>query len=585
MSGAVVAPSGVRAAMGRPTSLWPFFVQEYLRVMRSRTAKLSAAMMLYAVVTMPLLMARPPEEMVRGISTWLGAEDVHRKLFFFIWIDGAMNKFAVIMGTVLAGGIIADERARGTLDLLAAKPVRGVDYFLVKLAASAATLGTLYAGGVLLGLLTFPLRVAGFDARGFLALSAVHFFAVIFAATLAGTMAVHFKSKLTGMLVSVMVLFTLVGTAFLGFYWPAARAASHVNPYFHGVALIAAIDRFGVADIAIPIAWLIAFNLAVGALGCRRAAVVLAGAEDKAHKERRERRQVLGPARKPLDDSGRGGHTTEGTDDLSTRADQGQSAPVHPFRALLLEEARYAVRRSHVVALAVLALVGLFDALVLPLLPESIYRFFTRVFHLSGWAEIVLVNDYVGVVTVLYWVGIFDVLRVLVVPREEHYLDLLLSKPLDRSAYLLARLIPALAVTALMGVVAAALHGLSAVVFVDGVDVGAFAGASAILIGWTVSTLAIAGFITMSMRDSYYAIGAAFVPWFLMLVPATVYMYRPDVFMAAPGLADRLAFPVNLLWNDAFVARWGGPIAVALFLLAAAIVALAGRRLSRRDVA
>jgi len=277
---ASVAAHLAPSVTGRVGALFPFFVQEYLRVLRSRTAKLAAAMVVYAVIVIPVLMARPPEEMLRGMASWLGAEGARDKLFLFIWTDGAMNKFSAIMGTVLAGGIIVDERARGTLDLLAAKPVRGADYFTVKLAAAAATLATLYVGGVLLGLITFPWRVSGFRAGDFLALSAVHLFAAVFATTLAGVMAVYFKSKLTGMLVSVLLLFMLVGTAFIGFYWPVLRAASYVNPYYHGVALIAAIDHYGAADIALPIAWLILFNIGVGAIGRRRAAAVLAGAHE-----------------------------------------------------------------------------------------------------------------------------------------------------------------------------------------------------------------------------------------------------------------------------------------------------------------
>ena len=42
---------------------------------------------------------------------------------------------------------------------------------------------------------------------------------------IAGTMAVVFEQKLTGMLVSIMVLGTLVNIAFLGFYYPQLRTA------------------------------------------------------------------------------------------------------------------------------------------------------------------------------------------------------------------------------------------------------------------------------------------------------------------------------------------------------------------------
>jgi len=255
-----------------------------------------------------------------------------------------------------------------------------------------------------------------------------------------------------------------------------------------------------------------------------------------------------------------------------------------PFRTLLRAEAQNAVRRSHLIALAVLALVGPLNALLLPRFPESVYRFFIRAFKLDDWLQIVLVNDYTAL-AMLFWVGVFDVLRAYVVPLEEGQLDLLLSKPLSRSAYLLARLIPALTVATVMGVLMAAVHGISAQIVLGGLDVPSFVGASAILIGWNVALLALVSLLFLSTRESYYALAVAFVPWFLSFAPGMAFLYRPDLFEAAGGQLDRLIAPLNLIWHHAFVARWGGAIAIALFILATAIVALAGRRLERRDVA
>ena len=158
---------------GRHTQLWLFFVQEYLRLMRGRVALLLWAIIIYALLFVPLIMNGPQEELVRSLASWLGGADIGRKTILFVWVDATMNKLAVILGPVLAGGIIVDERARGSYDLFLSKPVGAGDYFTVKLAAASAALATFYLGAVAGALVIFPWLVTGFDAGDFLALSAV----------------------------------------------------------------------------------------------------------------------------------------------------------------------------------------------------------------------------------------------------------------------------------------------------------------------------------------------------------------------------------------------------------------------------
>ncbi len=273
------APAGApRASVGRlaleGARRWPFFREELLRVLRGRTMKLVAAMMLYAVLATAFLMQRPPAEMVRSVELWFGPGHVHQKLLGFIWTDAAMNKLAVLFGTVLAGGIIVDERARGSWDVLASKPVTVADYFTVRLLAATAAFASAYVVAVLLGVVWFSLQVPGFDAASFLALSAVHLFAACFAVGFAGLMAVTFRRKLTAMLASILVLLTLVGLSFVGFYWPAQRAALAINPFFHGVALVARVGELGAGPLLERIVVLLAFDVAVLALARWRAAAL-----------------------------------------------------------------------------------------------------------------------------------------------------------------------------------------------------------------------------------------------------------------------------------------------------------------------
>jgi ABC-2 type transport system permease protein len=196
-------------------------------------------------------------------------------LIDFVWIDATMNKTSMILGVVLAGGILVDEQARRSADLYLAKPVTPADYFTLKLVASWAALATFYLAAAAGALLTFPWRVGAFDTRDFVVLSTVHLFAALFSATFAGTMAVWCGHRLTGILVSLVILSTLVGLAFLGFYYPDLWAWSQLNPYFQGVVLIGSLGHYGWLDVLRPILVLIVFNAAVAAIGRHRAASLL----------------------------------------------------------------------------------------------------------------------------------------------------------------------------------------------------------------------------------------------------------------------------------------------------------------------
>jgi hypothetical protein len=117
----------------------------------------------------------------------------------------------------------------------------------------------------------------------------VHFFAAIFAATFAGTIALFFKRKLTGLLVSIIVLGTLVGCSWLGFINPAYLTLSYCNPFFQGVSIIAKIPNYGAWDIIRPILILIIFNLVLLAIGRQRASVALEDGQAGTQPDKRRR--------------------------------------------------------------------------------------------------------------------------------------------------------------------------------------------------------------------------------------------------------------------------------------------------------
>jgi ABC-2 type transport system permease protein len=255
-----------------------FFREEFLRTLKSRQAMLIIAAVIYSMVAMPFLLAKPHEEVLIAIRSWFGESQLDLRFFLFVWFDLVMNKITLLCGVVLATGIITDERSKGMLDIFLSKPVTTRHYFLVKLAASAAVVVVIYIVAVLVGVVRFSQSVKGFDVRIFLLLASVHLLVAVYSVVFAGTMAVFFRHKLSAMLTTIIVLSILVGLAFLGFYDPRFQTASQMNPFYQAVVLIGSIDDIGLVDVARPVLWLVGFNVATALVGARRAASI--GRED-----------------------------------------------------------------------------------------------------------------------------------------------------------------------------------------------------------------------------------------------------------------------------------------------------------------
>jgi hypothetical protein len=270
------------------------------------------------------------------------------------------------------------------LDVLTAKPIRAVDYFTVKLAASSAAFASFYLFGVVGALCSFPWRLKGFVVSDFLALSAVHFFAAIFAATFAGTIALFFKRKLTGLLVSIIVLGTLVGSSWLGFINPAYLTISYFNPFFQGISVIAKIQNYGAWDIIQPIIVLIMFNLLMLTIGRHRARVVLEDRQAFVRPDKARRDETKASAAPQLSLSPR----LSSAQHVYTGAGRIAHGATGSFKAFLLSESLKAFRLRHVLSLIGLTLMGLILTFWLPSFPESVFRFFSRVLDLPSWPQI-----------------------------------------------------------------------------------------------------------------------------------------------------------------------------------------------------
>lgn len=256
-----------------------------------------------------------------------------------------------------------------------------------------------------------------------------------------------------------------------------------------------------------------------------------------------------------------------------------------PFRSILRAEFGRSLGRRHFVSASGLALLGVLLAYWLPLFPRSVHRFFAGVLGLESWPEIVIANNFTGIFFCTYWIGAFDLLLISVVPREERYLDLLLSKPLTRRAYLMAKLVPILLIAIATGLIAASAHWLGMRGAGLDYDPSAYAGSTAIVLAWSVCLIALTNVLILQSRDAYSALLIAFIPGFATMFPGAISMYRPDIFDGMPALRNLTAFPMNLLWFPEVGARQGWAIAAMMLAVAAAFIAWGGWRIERDDVA
>lgn len=259
-------------------------------------------------------------------------------------------------------------------------------------------------------------------------------------------------------------------------------------------------------------------------------------------------------------------------------------APLARYRRL---EARHALGRAPLVGLV--AGVGLLVAtqVVLPLVPQTAIHLLEQAFRIRGMGAVVLLNDYLAVSTVLYFVGIAQLLQVIVGPREERQLDLLLTKPIAPATFLAARTTPVLVATGALGVLLSLGCALAmapyAAAGADGTVLGAF-GAGLVVTAVTILQLAVANIVFLRIADGFQALLVAFVLWVVPLLPASAFIYRPDLFEGSATATSALVAPANLLWHDGAMPIVAGVALLVAGIAAAALVRLGGWGLGRMDL-
>jgi ABC-2 type transport system permease protein len=245
---------------------------DYLATLRERKTWVAAGLFAYAVLAIPVLLARPPEHVREAITAFFGSDD-RFVLFMYIWIDRALNKVIAFLPVVLASGVVLRERDTGVLALLAAKPISMPGYFVLRTLSSCAVMATLYLLAQLLGAVWISARVPGFRPATFFGAISLHLFAAIFGTALAATIGIWTGRRGAAALVGIGVLGLMSGLALIGFYQPAWGEVALANPYALGAQALGHLDALGPSVLLPPMLALLALTavtIAVGALGARR---------------------------------------------------------------------------------------------------------------------------------------------------------------------------------------------------------------------------------------------------------------------------------------------------------------------------
>jgi ABC-type transport system involved in multi-copper enzyme maturation permease subunit len=255
------------------------------------------------------------------------------------------------------------------------------------------------------------------------------------------------------------------------------------------------------------------------------------------------------------------------------------------FRDHVLREWRFTQNRIPLIT----ALVGLgsvlFNHLVLPLFPDRVIGFMKVGFRLEDLSGVVALNDLMAVYFPTFFLGLSSSLAVVILPREEHRLELLLAKPVSAADFVAARAISTLAWTAAVGAVISLASALAIAVSSTGASITPTGtlGGGLTLTGLALVLVAALQIPFVLIREPFQAMLIATAVWLSTSIPTAVLLYRPDLYEGSETLADGIVMP-SLIWHDATIA-WLGPLLFAAALPASLLlVRIAGVLLARSDI-
>jgi hypothetical protein len=229
------------------------------------------------------------------------------------------------------------------------------------------------------------------------------------------------------------------------------------------------------------------------------------------------------------------------------------SAALLRYRAI---EARHAAGWVPLVSLLVGIAVVLFTAWLIPILPAQVNGFMERAFLIQGLGAVILLNEYIGVYLLAYFAGVTGLMRALVEPRENRALEMLLSKPISRRVFLMARVGPILLASSAVGVGMSLVLGLVVRPYTgegSNVSLAGAVGSGLIFTALAVLLLCVLVVPLLLVRDAFQGLLIAFAMWIVPMFPTAVLLYRPDLYDGRDRLRDLIVLGPNLLWYDASV--------------------------------
>jgi ABC-type Na+ efflux pump permease subunit len=239
------------------------------------------------------------------------------------------------------------------------------------------------------------------------------------------------------------------------------------------------------------------------------------------------------------------------------------------LRRYRLLEARYSLGWATPIGVFLGVLMVVICNVLVPLLPATAIGLLERAMLLRGVGAVTLVNDYMGVYFISYFIGVSGLLRALVEPREQRSLEVLLSKPLPYPIFLEARVTPVLLSAAVVGGVISLAQGVAAMTFLHegAVSIAGAVSSGLALTALSVTLLSVIVAPLLRVRDTFQGLVLAFAVWMVTVLPGVALIYRPDVYVGHEHVRDLVVVPGNMIWFDAYMP------AVALVLLAVALVA------------
>lgn len=244
-------------------------------------------------------------------------------------------------------------------------------------------------------------------------------------------------------------------------------------------------------------------------------------------------------------------------------------------------ELRRALRPRHLALLLLGVAIAALDAVITPRLPAFALDFLRSSLRLESMADLILVNDYLGLYIIVLFAGAFELIRVYVGPAEARELDLYLAKPIGRAHFIAARSAPALLAAVVVGAGISIANAVTLHLWLGDVALIPILAAGVAITAFALALLAALNLAYLWLREVEHAVLLAFAFAIAPLLSTSALIYRPDLF-AGRELSRMSAFPASLLWQGgvslgAALAALAGALA-----LAAVLVALAARRLDRR---